>query len=70
MRNGDANPLHLYPIELIQISSRGFPHNHFPMAIEKTLPALDDEKPTRVPSYRFFASRAMRGRVQAIAFDW
>jgi len=54
VRDADPNPLHLFPVELIQISSRGFPHNHTPMPMEKTIPAVDDSGPTQVPHYRFY----------------
>lgn len=52
--DSDPNPLDLFPVELIQISTRGVPHNHSPVAMEKTLPSFDDGAPTIVPHYRFY----------------
>jgi hypothetical protein len=52
---GDANPRHPFPIELIQVCTLGFPHNLTPVLKTKTLLAVnDDEGPTLVPHYRFY----------------
>jgi hypothetical protein len=53
VRAGDPNPQNLFPIELMQLSSRGFPHNHSPIADEKLVPSLHDGIPEKVPIFRF-----------------
>ncbi len=55
--NGDPTPLHLFPIALCQISTRGLPHNLAPMSTEIPFPRIEGREivgETMVSSFRFY----------------
>jgi len=54
VRMGASEPLSMYPITLIQLSTRGIPHNYSAFAGEKLIPKVDGSGTDMVPIFRFF----------------
>lgn len=52
--NGDPNPIEFYPVQLIQLSTRGEIHNQSPFMDIKTVPAVDGAPEYQVPITRFY----------------
>ena len=43
-----------YPVTLVQLSTRGAPHNFTPIVRPKTFPAFDGTPERTVPTFRFY----------------
>ena len=52
--NGDSGPIEFYPIQLMQLSTRGEIHNQTPFQDVKTIPAIDGVPEHQVPIIRFY----------------
>jgi hypothetical protein len=52
--NDDPGSLSFYPASLIQISTRGWIHNHAPLAETKSIPGMTGENYKRIKFFRFY----------------
>jgi hypothetical protein len=52
--NKTVEPLSFYPIQLVQVSTRGLVHNRSPTKATKVIPATEETTEKAVDFYRFY----------------
>jgi hypothetical protein len=51
---GEPNPIYFFPVQLVQISTLGTPHNQTPTASTRTLRSVEGSKEEKEPFFRYY----------------